>query len=161
MNAYFNRLNLIFHGLIAVPLAAFVYLYLEIDTRGRSGALGNPETVEWLSYVLPTVCIVEAGVAFILFSRSIQAVREQEGLKRKLEHYFQVILQKYLLLASSGIIAVVGLFLTASTLYTALFLFMLLFLSIHRPTVYRIARDLKLEGEEKDIVVHKRDLPEE
>ena len=106
-------------------------------------------------------CIVEAGMAFLLFNRHISVAREQEGLKRKLERYYGTLLQKYVLLASSSIISVVGLFLTASTLYTALYLFMLLFLSIHRPTVYRIARDLKLQGEEKEIVVHKRDIPEE
>lgn len=160
MNNYFNKLNLIFHAIVGLPLAAFIYLYLEIDKRGRQGVMKDPELSEILIYILPTLAIVTAGLAFLQYRRAIPKVKEIADFRQKLDAFSQALIQKYALLEFSSIISVVGIYLTADVIYIALYLFMLLFLSLHRPTVYRIVRDLKLKGEEKEIVLHKKDLPE-
>jgi len=160
MNSYFNKLNLIFHAIVAFPLAAFVYLYLEIDKNGRKGTIEGTELAQNLIYVLPTIAIVLAGLAFLFYARRLPVVRTIEDFQTKLESYSQLLIQKYIWLEFSAVIAVAGVYLTAEVIYMAIYLFNLLFLSLHRPTVYRIAKDLKLKGQEKDIVVHKKELSE-
>lgn len=160
MKDYLNRLSLIFHALVGVPLLAFVFIYLELDTGGLSALIKDPEIVKMLSYILPTISMVLAGIAFILFKKNLPQAVGENNLRTKLNSYFTVIVQKYTLFEASSLLAVAGLFLTGNIIYTIIYLAMLLLLSLHRPTVHRISRDLKLKDDERQVVIHKKEIPE-
>jgi hypothetical protein len=160
MNNYFNKLNLVFHAIVGIPLALFVFLYLEIEKGGRQGLIEGSPTADMLSYVLPTISIVLAGVAFMMYRSNLLTIRTHPDFKTRLDEYSSALIKKYSMIEISSIIAIVGIYLTANVIYIAVYLLLLLYLSLHRPTNYRIVRDLKLKGEEKDMVLHKKELPE-
>ena len=102
--------------------------------------------------------MVESGIAFVLTKKSLSVFPNDDKLKDKLSVYFRISLIKYAILEGATIVSVVGYYLTLSNVYVGFYVVLLMIFSINRPTVYRISRDLKLEGEEKDIVIHKREI---
>lgn len=158
---YYNKFNLIFHLLIAVPLLGFVVLYLEIHAGRLEPVLNNPFLVNVLRYFFLFIIILTAGLAFIYFLKHIEDARKEMGLKNKLRHYFSIGITKYAFLEASTTVSVIGLWLTNENIYAVLYIIVLMIFSVNRPTVYRISRDLKLKDIEKEVVIKKKELPYE
>ncbi len=156
---FYNKLNLFFHLLIAGPLLVFVFLYLESNAGDGRELLVQGEMATVLRYSLPMIIILSAAMSFVMFKRSLQVARNEVGLQNKLSHYFRYSFVKYGMIEFSSIAAVLGLYLTDELIYTVLYVALLMLLSVSRPTVYRICRELKLDGKEKDIVLHKKEMP--
>jgi len=153
---YLYKLNNLFHVMVAIPLLGFVYLYLESQVGRMQPLINNPDTILILHYILPLIIMVESGLAFIITKKSLSVFPNEDELRSKLSVYFRISLIKYAILEGAAIVSVVGYYLTLSKVYVVFYVVLLMIFSINRPTVYRISRDLKLEGEEKDIVVHKK-----
>ena len=62
----------------------------------------------------------------------------------------------FVLLEIGLVFSVVGYYLTVATSFVAMFVIVLVFFSLVKPTPYRIANSLRLKGKEKDIVLNKR-----
>ena len=155
---YLYKLNNLFHVLVALPLLAFVYLYLENQVGRVQPLISNTDAILVLHYILPLIIIVESGIAFIITKKSLSVFPNNDLLMKKLNDYFRISLIKYAILEGATIVSVVGYYLTLSKVYMGFYVVLLMIFSINRPTVYRISRDLKLEGEEKDIVLYKREI---
>ncbi len=155
---YLFKLNNLFHVLVAIPLLGFVYLYLESQVGRIQPLINNPDTVLILHYILPFIIMVESGVAFVVTRNSLSVFPNDDKLIEKLSVYFRISLIKYAILEGAAIVSVVGYYLTLSKVYVVFYVVLLMIFSLNRPTVYRISRDLKLAGEEKDTVIHKREI---
>jgi len=155
---YLYKFNNLFHVLVALPLLAFVYLYLENQVGRVQPLISNTDAILVLHYILPLIIIVESGIAFIITKKSLSVFPNNDLLMKKLNVYFRISLIKYAILEGATIVSVVGYYLTLSKVYLGFYVVLLMIFSINRPTVYRISRDLKLEGEEKDIVLYKREI---
>lgn len=155
---YLFKLNNLFHVIVAIPLLAFVYLYLESQVGRVQPLINNPDTILILHYILPLIIMVESGIAFIITKKSLSVFPNHDILIEKLGVYFRISLIKYAILEGAAIVAVIGYYLTLSKVYVGFYVVLLMIFSINRPTVYRISKDLKLDGDEKDIVIHKRGI---
>ncbi|MEO1052445.1 MAG: hypothetical protein AAFX87_17570 [Bacteroidota bacterium] len=160
-NDFLNKLNLVYHAILAGPLLAFVFLYLEIQAQRMVPVLsdeGEIQTINILSFLL---WIVLLGAGFLLFNRNLGKARMALGLSSKLEALFKYSMIKYVLLEGASIIAVFGLYLTHDVLFIVMYVVVLIGMSFTRPTPRNVVKDLSLEGEEKEILMHKKDIPEE
>jgi len=155
---YLFKLNNLFHVLVAIPLLGFVYLYLESQVGRMQPLIKDPDTVLILHYILPFIIMVESGIAFVITKKSLSVFPNDDKLMEKLSIYFRISLIKYAILEGAAIVSVIGYYLTLSKVYVVFYVVLLMIFSLNRPTVYRISRDLKLEGEEKDTVIHKREI---
>jgi len=153
---YLHKINNLFHVLVAIPLLGFVYLYLESQVGRIQPLINNPDTVLILHYILPLIIMVDSGIAFLVTKKSLTVFPNDDKLMEKLSVYYRISLVKYVILEGAAIVSVIGYYLTLSKVYVGFYVVLLMIFSINRPTVYRISRDLKLEGEEKDIVIHKK-----
>lgn len=155
MTAYLNKFNNQFHGIIALPLLAFSILYLEFDK-------GELQPVfEQKPYYVEVAVMFLATVVFILylFRRLKLRLKTIEGrLVDKLDRYFLLLRQFYLMMTLPGAVSVVLMFLTGELGFSLVYILELFLLSIKRPSIHNIARDLRLSGEEKEIVLRKKDL---
>lgn len=155
---YINKLNNAFHLLVGVPLLPFALLYLEISAERIEPATTNMTFIIAMQYIIPFYCLLITGLAILRFRRELGEMRKQEALKDKLMLYFNASMIKYVLVFSGSIVAVFGLLMTTSHLYSVMYLITLFTFSLNRPTLRRISRDLKLEGEDKEIILNKGDL---
>ena len=147
---YLDRLNLIFYGIIAVPLLIFSYLYLE-NHAGRLQSQMPEETLTTFQYIFPLFIFVALGSGIIITRTRIRRIDTSLDLKLKLKVLQSSLIVRYAHFEGAGILALVLYYLTTEKLYAVLFIITLMFLSLNRPTAHRIISNLNLKGEEKEL----------
>jgi hypothetical protein len=155
---YYNRIYLIFNALIAISLLPFSIILLEIQDKGLEFAMikGN------LAYIIMATSVLV--ISFFTF-RSFEQLKTlrsslitESSLREKLNIYHSFYLKHYIILNSFCVIVTVVLYLTKSNIMVVFYVFLLVLLSIHRPTLKRIIEQLKLSVEEQEILYQKRDI---
>jgi hypothetical protein len=157
---YYNRIYLIFNALIAISLLPFSIILLEIQDKGLEFAMikGN-----WAYTIMATSVLI---ISFFTF-KSFEQLKDLQGpliaessLREKLNIYHSFYLRHYIILNSFCVIVTAVLYLTKSNIMVVFYVFLLVLLSIHRPTLKRIVEQLKLSVEEQDTLYKKQDITE-
>jgi hypothetical protein len=153
--AFDQQMNLIFHAVLAGPLLFYGVSYL----RTLEGT--NSPHLEEFSISIKTLISFLCGsfvfLAFYLYRKEIRQARDQPLLDDKLKRLYTGSLIHYALLEFASIIAVLAFFLTFDHLFTAIYVAILFLMSINRPTPRKYVQDLLLRGEERDIIMYKKE----
>lgn len=158
MTNYLNRLNNIFHGIIAIPLVSFSFLYLEIDSGDLVPIFGER------SYYIEAAVLFLLSLMFILwlFSKFKRDTDEilgmDEDLKTRLTRFAGISIKFYLWMTAPGVIAIILMFFTGEVSFSLIYILELFLLSLKRPSVQNLSNSLNLKGEEREIVIKKRTL---
>lgn len=147
---YFNKLQIVFLALMMIPLFAFIAIYL------ASGA-DAPRPGVGYYFGIPCLAVLDWILAIVTFDKKIKSARNAQGLGKKLDKYFYITIVRYCLVSSASLILAVGFFLVRSDLFTALYLVSLFASALFWPTGPRVARELMLKGDEKEMVYFKKD----
>ncbi len=150
-----QKLSLYFHGMIAVPLAFFVYLFLEMRHNELIPIIQDLVLVKVLNYSITIVAAAVVIYVYQHFKKGVFAARELKGLRNKMKYYVRVSLRVYMYIGAIFATLVLGLRLTTSAIFIVDYVLLLFLLSLHRPTPTKYVRDLMLKGQEKDIIVFK------
>lgn len=149
ISQYFNKLQILFFVLLILPLLVFITLYVFVDKNS---------VVRFEYYILiPSLALIEWMMAIIFFNKKIKSARAEQGLGAKLDKYFYITIVRYSFLAASGLILAIGYFLTRSDMFTIMYLASLLFSFLYWPTGPRVAAELMLRGDEREMVYFKKD----
>ena len=150
ISQYFNKLQILFFILLMLPLLVFIAVYFFFPD--------NPEDhrIEYF-IIFPAAAIFDWLLAMIMFNKKIKSARNAQGLGAKLEKYFELTIVRYCFLCSAGLILALGLFLSASDVFTALYLGNLLLSSLYWPTGPKVSRELMLRGDEREMVYFRKD----
>lgn len=147
---YFNKLQSALLVMMLIPLLAFLTLYLHPFTIGI-----QPDRIYLI--VIPALVVCDWLIGFVLFDKKIKSIRNDQGLRVKLEKYFWITIVRYLLLASSGLFLAFGFLITGDNFFTWFFAGNLVLSGLLWPTSPKATSDLKLRGDEKEMVYYKKD----
>lgn len=143
---FLEKLNNWFNGLIALPLLAIGYGYLEIFSGGLTGLFVMD------SYIIVAIITLLLGYAVFItrsYKKVISSISANDPLALRIETYFIVSKIFYVKIFVVSMIAVVGLYITGSVAYAGFYAFLLFLLSIFRPSLLTVANKLGLKGEER------------
>lgn len=147
MRDYLERLNLIYYGLIALPLVLFPVVYLPIKDSISTGI----DKGSLLLYLAALLLFLVIYFARRLFRRNLSVIQIEWQLSKKLMAYRKASVIFYLFGLISCLVSVGLLMFTNHQLFVATYPVLLLILSFYRPTLERLKRDLPLT--EKDLSV--------
>jgi hypothetical protein len=128
-------------------------LYLEAQ-NGSTLAVENAK-MDVLNFVMPFFILAIIGGSIFLFRSHLKLIDTKLFLPDKLKKYLHSSLIKFAGLELALILSVVGYYLSYSNTFVAMFVIVLVFFSLSKPTTYRVADALRLEGEERDLVINK------
>jgi divalent metal cation (Fe/Co/Zn/Cd) transporter len=144
--AFVNKLNNLFNGLIALPLLAVGFGYLEIST-GSWSALMEPSNAIIIGMVTALgVLITYVSLQFKKESRKLTVF---EGIQAKMAAYFSLASFYYWSAFALSTIAAALLFLFAHMAFAVIYAYMLFWMSVFRPTLRSLVDLFDLEDEEK------------
>ena len=152
---YHHKLNLIFHAIVAITMLPFVWLFLEIDGKGRGGVITDVAIV--LLFTLVSLSLT--GTAYIYKKKQLEEVANKSGLRIKLDAYLRVLIANYALLEGGALFATLAFYLTASYVFVVVYLFILFVFSLSRPNLDRTCRELFLNKEERDLLSDLKEIP--
>jgi hypothetical protein len=147
---YFNKLQSALYILLIVPLLVFIALYVYM-----SGKPADPREAYYI--IIPSAVLLDWVVATILFNKKIKSTRKAQGLGAKLDKYFRLTIVRYSFLSSGSLLLAAGLYLSGSDVFSALYLVMLVLSAVHWPSAAKVSRDLKLRGDERQMVYFKKE----
>ncbi|MFT4834753.1 MAG: hypothetical protein ACI8WP_001516 [Flavobacteriaceae bacterium] len=146
---FYHRFNTIFHGIVAISLIPFAYIFLETQKEFADAPMIGEEVEIPLKIVL-TLLVVGAGFySKVYFKKIIGSIVVIPDLTLKLSHYLRLKLIQYGILECGTLLALVGLYVSKDQWYTALYLVLIFAFSLFRPTYDLVIRELKISSEEE------------
>jgi hypothetical protein len=147
---YFNKLNSVLFLLMMMPLLGFIAIYF----------FPNPSPAgPWDNTVIGIFSLVTLGwiLAKIRFDKKIKSVRNAQGLGTKLDNYFEITIVRYSFLSAGSLLLALGLYLSDNDVFAVVYFAGLVLSALHWPTAGKACRDLKLKGDEREMVYFKKD----
>ena len=155
---FYNQLNLIFNAILAPPLVAFVWLYLESNAGNILPVLDNESTSNILNFTIPILIIGMIVLAFFVFKSGLRTIDPAIELISKASVYREKSMLLYGILEVSLMLSVLGYYLTQEGVFLGMYMLVLVFFSLYKPTLGRIAKHLNLKGDDQKFLINCRSI---
>ena len=155
---YYNKLYIAFNGLIALTLIPFVLIFLDIEKNGKSESILSENYTVALAVISS---VLYASLVYYFFYRykiDKSSIPSNSSLRKKLTQYYSISLKLYLGLNSCCLLALTGLYLTRNFSFTIGYVLALILLSIRRPVLNTISKEIPLNDLELDILSNKKNI---
>lgn len=152
---FFRTMNNWFHLIVGAPLIVFVLIYLEVE-NGHAGYFGNRALTA--DVILITVI---SGVVIFWGSRQYgKGIKESwklDKLEDKIALFRKVVLIRAACYTVAGVLALLWMYLAAHKGFAIIYFVSLFLASINRPDLVTMNNQLRLEGEDQEKVIHKKE----
>ncbi|MDH5396935.1 MAG: hypothetical protein OEX02_02235 [Cyclobacteriaceae bacterium] len=155
-NDFFIKINQIYHLIIATPLLAFIYLYLEKREETWIAVIHDQMYLEIISYTMAPTAVALAFLGFKLFKDRIDKSFEHKSLTDKLSVFSNAFLIQQTFFSLASATSILGLYLTGNNMFAILYVIMLFITSIQRPSASKVSHALKLPKEQREILTKKK-----
>jgi hypothetical protein len=153
INEYFYKIASRLMLVLLLPITAFVLIYILPNENPAEQLLKQDRFV----MVVSTVFLLWIFI-FYFFNKKIKSIRNDQGLRKKLERYFGLTIVRYTIFSFCSILLSVAFYFSENDLFTGLFLLQLVLCGILWPTSSKVSSDLRLRGDEREMVYYKKDV---
>ncbi|MEQ8553779.1 MAG: hypothetical protein RIC06_09835 [Cyclobacteriaceae bacterium] len=145
---FYNQLNMIFHGTIAISMIPFAWAFLETQRQFPDPPLINGYPLLSTKIVGSFLCVVVMLLSYQYGQNILSNAKAQKDVDSKLKLFIREKKKDFLLLELGALIAFAGLYLSKDHLFTLLYVAVLLMFSTKRPTYLKITDSLEIKDEE-------------
>jgi hypothetical protein len=158
LREYFYKLHNLLFGIILLPFLVFVALYWQMNEGNIEGPYRYNETyTNFMFWVSGFVVIMDWIISGFLYLRGKRAAQKLASLGTRLDRIFSFTVLRFALVISGSLIFAAGFYFTEDQLFTLLFGVNILLLILFWPTPAKVCNDLKLKGDERTLVLYKKD----
>jgi hypothetical protein len=149
---YFYKLYSLVLLILLAPIAAFIFVYWQLFGDEAH------HTVSFENVIAPfVIALISWLLMFFFYNKKIKSIRNDQGLRLKLEKYLRLTIVRYTLGVVGGLAMAYGFYITRDNRFTGIFAASLVLLGLLWPTSAKVCRDLKLRGDEREMVFFKKD----
>jgi hypothetical protein len=155
---FLNKLQLAINMFIAVPMLGFIVLFLRIENKTYNPDFLGEEFVfnlRWIEFFLVTGL---AALGLIVFHRIRKRLTSSMTIREKLMIYYQASISRSYYFLAATLLALAGLALTAESFHVIYYTISLVMFSITYPTIFRINRELRLNKEEREVIISRGNI---
>jgi hypothetical protein len=146
---YFHKLNIFFHGIVAISMIPFAYAFLETQKDFSDPPMVVGDQAMALKFTLIAVSLVILVIAF-RYDKKRNFIGSNLDLVDRLSVYSKHNVRFYLLIQLSAIAACSGLYLLKDQFFSFLYVIVLFVFSQTRKTYDRVMLQNELSEEEKE-----------
>jgi len=154
---YFYKLNNLCYLITLIPLGIFIFLYLKMQ-EGKISSI-----IQVQQQILIAQIAIFIFSAFILtivhwvVKKKMKAYSRDLSLGNKMNKYFYLALNRIVVGSLVSVLVAGGLLITASEIFSVYFLGILLWMAYQWPTPKKMSAELLLKGDEKEMILFKRE----
>lgn len=148
---YFYKLYNALLFILLVPIFGFIFVYFQ------PSAVNTIQESFHLRLQFSAIIVIDWLVMFYLYNKKIKSIRKGQGLRIKLEKYFDLTIVRFMIIISGSLILAVGFYFRRDDFITGLFALNLILAGILWPLPSKVCNDLKLKGDEREMVYYKKD----
>ena len=157
LKEYFYKLANRCSLLVLLPLAVFIYLFHQLMTQQIEPIIQDEVRVDIIIITLCTFALVNLTTVYWIAKRRLKKYVAEVGLGRKLDRYYEIVMFRIAANSASSLMMAAGLLLTGSEVFGILFMGILVWTLFQWPTSTKACRDLRLKGDEYEMVLYKKD----
>ena len=147
-----KTINVIHFSLMAGMLLFFVIVIVVIQNTVMNL---NEELDKIFTIIVPVYGLIAMFIARLLFNFIISNYSTGTNLEDKIVKYRSAKMVSWAILESGCILSLVATMLTSNYLYIAVFIFLLGYFYMLRPSRQSLINDLQLNSQEKDLILSK------
>jgi hypothetical protein len=153
MKEYFFKLRNALYFTLLIPLILFIgILYLYVG----QWAIDVKQSLLLESFLL-FLMIADWLIGLLFFRTRLKKIRRQVGLGIKLEQYYWLTIVRSWINILACLFPAIGFLLTSNFMLAYIFGFDLVLVFIFWPRARKVCHDLKLKGDEREMVLYKKD----
>jgi hypothetical protein len=139
-------------------MLGFIVLFLRIENRTYNPDYLNEGITFYLRFIMLAAILVFI-VSGLIFSKRIRSNLDQNmSIRDKLDVYYKAAMNRAYFFLGATVLALIGLTLTAEQFYVIYYTICLVAFSITYPTIFRINRELKLNREEREVIISRKKI---
>ncbi len=157
LKEYFYKLSNRCYLLVLLPLIVFIYIYQQLIS-GRLVPLIKDEKLGLIIIaILTAFALINLTSVHWIALRRLSLYSSENGLGRKLDRYVEIVMFRIGACSASSLMMAAGLLCTGSEVCAGLFVLILAWTVFQWPGSRRACRDLRLKGDEEEMVLYKKD----
>ncbi len=158
LREYFYKLHNLLYGIILMPFLVFVVLYWQMQQGNIEGPFRFNEPYSNLMLGLFSLIVfIDGIIAGYLYTKGMKAAQKLDSLGKKLDRFFSFTVLRFTLVISGSLTFAIGFYLTENQFFTVLLGLNISVLLLFWPTPSKVCNDLQLKGDEKTLVLFKKD----
>jgi hypothetical protein len=158
LQEYFFKLYNPLYAFILIPLLVLVVLYWQLLEGNIHGPFYGDQAVNQVLMVsLGIIVLSDWVISFYLFAQGLKSTRKIVSLGTRLDRYYSLTLVRFALLFSGSVVLAIGYALTENQLFTLGSVSNLVLPLLLWPLPSKVCRDLMLKGDERTLVLYKKD----
>ena len=150
---YFYKFHSRLMLILLIPIITFIVLYLQ-----HSPDTFIPYESRHLNTIVVALIITAWLIYMVLHIKKIKSARNGKGLRQKLEKYFRITIVRYLVIDATSLMLAGAFSITGNDYFTFVFIANLLVAAIFWPRAKKVSNDLRLRGDERQMVYYKTDV---
>lgn len=139
-------------------MLGFIVLFLRIENRSYNPDYVGEEITFYLRFVIFAAIIALIVSGLFLSKRKREGLDPNMSIRDKLEIYYIATITRAYFFLGATVLALIGLTLTAEQFYVIYYTICLVAFSMTYPTIYRINRELKLNREEREVIISRKKI---
>ncbi len=154
---YFYKLTNRCYLLVLLPLAVFIYVYYQMLSKKITATVFDDSLLTIILVTLIALSLINLTTVHWVAKRRLKKYATEVGLGRKLDRFLEIAMFRMGACSASSLMMAIGLLLTGSEWFAIAFVLILFWVMFQWPTAKRACRDLKLKGDEYEMVLYKKD----
>lgn len=155
LREFFYKLYNICLLMMFVPIGTFLVIYYLLLTNQISPTIQSELVERIILIAFPILAIIDLTIVHLVVRRKFLLLNREISLGVRLEKYFSVAVIRLSAIVATSLFMAAGLFLTGSEWFAIFFLVLVIWLAFQWPTPQRVSKDLKLRGDEEQMVLTK------
>ena len=155
LTEYFYKLYNRCLAFMFVPVTGFLYLYHLVLTNRLTRLIMDNDATNVILVVFPVMALIDLTIVHCLCSRHLGRHASEPSLGIRLDQYVRVVMMRVVAAVLTSLLMAIGLFLTQHQYFTVYFAVLVLWIVLQWPTPGKVARDYRLKGDEKQMVLTK------
>jgi hypothetical protein len=140
-----------------IPLAVFIYLYLKLQAVETNSIIQNPRYLLITQVVFFVIIFGTLTSVHLVVKKRMKLLSGKYGLGDKMDRYYTYALIRIAAGALASVIMGGGLFISGSEVFSVYFSLILLWMAYHWPIPKRMCTELRLKGDEREMILYKRE----
>jgi hypothetical protein len=157
LKEYFYKLTNRCYLLVLLPLLIFIFLYFQLQSKKIIPLVQNEQDVISILIGCAIACALNLTTVHWLARKRLTLYATETGLGNKLDRYAEIIMLKMGGGSASSLLMAVGLLLTGHEFFSLLFILILIWILLQWPSSKKACKDLRLKGDEYEMVLYKKD----
>lgn len=154
---YFYKLYNVCYLATLIPLGAFIYLYLKLQDGNVNAFIQDAQQVLIIQIVAFLFVALILTIVHLVTKKKLKTLSRELSLGNRMDRYFYLALNRIGTGAFTSLMMGGGLMATGSEVFSIFFLAILLWMALQWPTPKKLCVELSLKGDEREMVLYKRE----